>query len=62
VSAVGLLVVFYDIPGRKGEVVFYSPVPDTTQNTHLQIHAHFTNTDNNGMNKVGVQFVKELLT
>jgi hypothetical protein len=31
VSAVNPLIDFYDIHGRKGEVVFYCSVPDTTQ-------------------------------
>jgi hypothetical protein len=30
VSAVKTLVAFYDIHGRKGEMLFYSSVPDTT--------------------------------
>jgi hypothetical protein len=31
ISAVGLLAAFYDILGRKGGVLFYSCVPDTTR-------------------------------
>jgi hypothetical protein len=31
VSAINPLVAFYDIPGRKGEVLFFCSVPDTTR-------------------------------
>jgi hypothetical protein len=31
VSAINPLVAFYDIPGRKREVIFFYFVPDTTQ-------------------------------
>jgi hypothetical protein len=35
VSFVNPLVAFYDIYGRKGEVLFFCSVPDTTQDNHL---------------------------
>jgi hypothetical protein len=35
VSAINLLVAFYDIHGRKGEVLFFHSVPDTIQNIHV---------------------------
>jgi hypothetical protein len=31
VSAVAPLVAFYDVPGRRGEVLFFSSVPDIVQ-------------------------------
>jgi hypothetical protein len=36
VSAVNPLVAFYDIPGEKGEVLFFYFVPDTTRD-HISI-------------------------
>jgi hypothetical protein len=38
VSAVNPLVAFYDIHGRKGEVLFFCSVPDTTRDELLHHH------------------------
>jgi hypothetical protein len=42
VSAVGPLVTFYDIPGRKGEVTFYSSASNATQETDRLIVSKIT--------------------
>jgi hypothetical protein len=34
-SAVNPLVAFYDIHGRKGEVLFFCSVPDTTRDQYI---------------------------
>jgi hypothetical protein len=37
VSAVNPLVAFYDIHGRKGEVLFFCSVPDTTRDPFMDV-------------------------
>jgi hypothetical protein len=39
------LVAFYDIHGRKREVLFFSFVPDTTRDTSEQLHNNITLTE-----------------
>jgi hypothetical protein len=38
VSAINPLVAFYDIQGRKGKVVLFCSVPDTTRDEEIMIH------------------------
>jgi hypothetical protein len=52
VSAINPLVVFYDIHERKGEVLFFYFVPDTTR--HDNTHRTFNNL------KKGVSIYKDL--
>jgi hypothetical protein len=40
-SAVNLLVTFYDVHGKKGEVLFFCSVPETTRERYLESTKNF---------------------